>query len=132
MNRDAAAPFEYAVLRVVPRVERGEGVNVGVVLFCRTRGYLEARIEMGPRQRQALEALEPGGDLEAVQSHLDEIARIVAGDPDAGSIARLEAPERFRWITSPSSTILQPSEVHGGVTDSPEQSLQDLFERLVR
>ena len=125
-------PFEYAVLRVVPRVERGEGVNVGVVLFCRTRSYLAARIEMGPRQVAALEALAPDLDLDAVRSHLDELARIVAGDPDGGPMARLDAPERFRWVTSPSSTMLQPSEVHGGVTESPEQSLQDLFDRLVR
>jgi hypothetical protein len=125
-------PFEYAVLRVVPRVERGEGVNVGVVVFCRTRSYLDARIEVGSRQRTALAALAPDVDLEAVQSHLDEIGRIVAGDPDAGPIARLDAPERFRWVTSPSSTILQPSEVHGGLTGSPEDSLGDLFERLVR
>ena len=125
-------PFEYAVLRVVPRVERGEGVNVGVVLFCRTRSYLEARIELGPRQVTALEALAPDLDLDAVRSHLDELARIVAGDPDGGPMARLDAPERFRWVTSPSSTMIQPSEVHGGVTESPEDSLRDLFERLVR
>jgi hypothetical protein len=127
-----AHPFEYAVLRVVPRVERGEGVNVGVVVFCRTRGYLEARIGLGQRQRQALEALAPDVDLDLVQSHLDELARIVGGDPEGGPMARLEPPERFRWVTSPASTMLQPSEVHGGVTDSPEASLRDLFERLVR
>jgi hypothetical protein len=125
-------PFEYAVLRVVPRVERGEGVNVGVVVFCRTQGYLEARVELGPRQRRGLEALASDLDLEAVQSHLDELARIVAGDPEGGPMARLDAPERFRFVTSPSSTILQPSEVHGGVTESPAESLRDLFERLVR
>jgi len=125
-------PFEYAVLRVVPRVERGEGVNVGGVLFCRTRSYLEARIELGPRQVAALEALAPDLDLDAVRSHLDELARIVAGDPEGGPLARLDAPERFRWVTSPSSTMIQPSEVHGGITESPEASLQDLFDRLVR
>jgi len=125
-------PFEYAVLRVVPRVERGEGVNVGVVLFCRTRSYLDARIEMGPRQVKALQALAPDLDLEVVRSHLDELARIVAGDADGGPMASLDAPERFRWVTSPSSTMLQPSEVHGGVTESPERSLLDLFDRLVR
>jgi len=125
-------PFEYAVLRVVPRVERGEGVNVGVVLFCRTRSYLDARIETGPRQVKALQALAPDLDLELVRSHLDELARIVAGDADGGPMASLDAPERFRWVTSPSSTMLQPSEVHGGVTESPERSLQDLFDRLVR
>ncbi len=128
----SAAPFEYALLRVVPRVERGEGVNVGVVVFCRTRSYLEARIEMGPRQVAALEALAPDLDLETVRSHLAELARIVAGDPDGGPMAGLDAPERFRWVTSPSSTIIQPSEVHGGVTEDPAASLGDLFERLVR
>jgi hypothetical protein len=125
-------PFEYAVLRVVPRVERGEGVNVGVVMFCRTRSYLATRIELGARQRGALAALAPDLDLEAVHAHLDEVARLVTGDPDGGPMARLDAPERFRFVTSPSSTMLQPSEVHGGVTESPEQSLEDLFERLVR
>jgi DUF3037 family protein len=125
-------PFEYAVLRVVPRVERGEGVNVGVVVFCRTRGYLGARLELGPRQRAALAALAVDLDLEAIQAHLDELVRIVEGDPEGGPIAMLDAPERFRWVTSPSSTMIQPSEVHGGVTESPEGSLEDLFQRLVR
>jgi hypothetical protein len=125
-------PFEYAVLRVVPRVERGERVNVGVVVFCRTRSYLGARIELGTRQRSVLAALSDGLDVDAVQAHLDEAARIVDGDADGGPIARLDAPERFRWVTSPSSTMIQPSEVHGGVTESPERSLDDLFERLVR
>lgn len=125
-------PFEYAVLRVVPRVERGEGVNVGIVVFCRTRSYLDARIDLGPRQVRALDALATDLDLDAIRSHLDELVRIVAGDPDGGPMARLDAPERFRFVTSPASTMLQPSEVHGGVTDSPEASLQDLFDRLVR
>ena len=125
-------PFEYAVLRVVPRVERGEAVNVGVVVFCRTRGYLGARVELGQRQRAALAALDGGLDVEAVQAHLDQLIRTVDGGPDGGPIARLDAPERFRWVTSPSSTMIQPSDVHGGVTESPERSLEDLFERMVR
>ncbi len=125
-------PFEYAVLRVVPRVERGEGVNVGVVVFCRTRSYLEARIELGPRQRTVLAALQPDLDVAPVEAHLDSIVQVVAGDPDGGPLAKLAAPERFRWVTSPSSTMIQPSEVHGGVTDDPAASLADLFERLVR
>ena len=125
-------PFEYAVLRVVPRVERGEGVNVGVVVFCRTRGFLEARIELGQRQVSTLQEMAGELDLEAVRSHLDSICRIVAGEPDGGPIARLAAPERFRWVTAPSSTMIQPSEVHGGMTEDPAASLGDLFERLVR
>lgn len=125
-------PFEYAVLRIVPRVERGEGVNVGVVVFCRTRGYLGVRIDLGTRQRTALAALSAGNDVEAIEAHLEEVTRIVNGDPEGGPIAKLDAPERFRWVTSPSSTMIQPSEVHGGVTESPQQSLDDLFDRLVR
>ena len=125
-------PFEYAVLRVVPRVERGEGVNVGVVVFCRTRSFLATRIELGARQIAALSALAPDVDLEAVRLHLDAIAKVVAGDPDGGPIASLAGPERFRWVAAPSSTMLQPSEVHGGMTEDPAGSLEDLFERLVR
>lgn len=125
-------PFEYAVLRVVPRVERGEGVNVGVVVFCRTRGYLGARLELGARQRSALSALASDLDIDAIQAHLDELVRIVDGETDSGPIAKLDAPERFRWVTSPSSTMIQPSEVHGGMTDSPAGSLDDLFARLVQ
>lgn len=125
-------PFEYALLRVVPRVERGEGVNVGVVVFCRTRTYLDARIELGARQSAALLALQPDLDLDAVRAHLESTRAIVAGEPDGGPLAALAAPERFRWITAPASTMIQPSEVHGGVTDDPAQSLADLFERLVR
>jgi hypothetical protein len=125
-------PFEYAVLRLVPRVERGEAVNVGVVVFCRTKAYLEASIELGDRQRAAVAALAADVDLEGVQAHLEELRRIVAGDSDGGPMASLDAPERFRWVTAPSSTMIQPSEVHGGVTEDPADSLRDLFERLVR
>ena len=127
MPRDA---FEYAILRVSPRVERGETVNVGVVLFCRTRRFLGLRVELAERQVAALRALAPGMDLEAVRSHLDSIEAIVAGEAAAGPIAALAPPERFRWVTSPSSTVIQPSEVHGGITADPQASLDELFEKL--
>jgi len=91
-------PFEYAILRVMPRVERGELVNVGVVVFCRTRSYLGVKLELGERQLAALGALEPDLDVSAIQAHLDSIRRVAAGDEDAGPIARLAAPERFRWL----------------------------------
>ena len=129
MPRDA---FEYAVLRVAPRVERGELVNVGVVLFCRTRRFLGVRVELADRQAAALRALAPDVDLDSVRAHLASIQAIVAGEPSAGPIAELAAPERFRWVTSPSSTVIQPSDVHGGVTDDPESSLEELFEKLAR
>lgn len=129
MPREA---FEYAVLRVSPRVERGETVNVGVVLFCRTRRFLGMKVDLGERQVAALRALAPDADLDAVRSHLASIEAIVAGESAAGPIAALAAPERFRWVTSPSSTIIQPSEVHGGMTEDPRASLEELFEKLAR
>jgi hypothetical protein len=129
MPRDA---FEYAVLRVAPRVERGELVNVGVVLFCRTRRFLGVRAELAERQVSALRALAPDVDLEGVGAHLASIRSIVEGEPSGGPIAALDAPERFRWVTSPSSTVIQPSDVHGGVTDDPQASLDELFERMAR
>jgi len=125
-------PFEYAVLRVSPRVERGELVNVGVVLFCRTRRFLKVRVELGERQVAALRALAPDLDLDAVRSHLSSIQAIVAGEAAAGPIAQLDAPERFRWVTSPSSTMIQPSDVHGGMTDDPAASLDELHARMTR
>lgn len=129
MPREA---FEYAVLRVSPRVERGETVNVGVVLFCRTSRFLGVKIDLGERQVAALRALAPDADLDAVRSHLASIEAIVRGASSAGPIAALAAPERFRWVTSPSSTIIQPSEVHGGMTEDPRASLEELFEKLAR
>ena len=124
-------PFEYAVLRVVPRVERGEQLNVGVVLQCRPRRFLGCRLGLGQRRLAALTALAPELDTTALEAHLDGIGRIVAGDADGGPIARLSPPERFHWLVSPSSTMIQPSEVHTGLTDDPERSLEDLFAKLV-
>ncbi len=129
MPRDA---FEFAILRVAPRVERGELVNVGVVLFCRTRRFLGVRVALDARQVSALRALDPRVDLDAVRAHLTSIQAILAGEATAGPIAALDVPERFRWVTAPSSTVIQPSDVHGGVTDDPEASLEELFEKLAR
>jgi len=119
--------FQYAVLRVVPRVERGELVNVGVVLHCRTLRFLDCRIGLDEGRRAALLALAPDVDLDAVRAHLVVIEQIVRGDPDGGPIAALAAPERFRWVVSPSSTVIQPSEVHSGLTENPAATLDHLF-----
>lgn len=126
-----AAPeaFAYAVLRVVPRVERGERVNVGVVLHCRARGFLDARIE--PDERRLL-ALAPDLDLDAVRRHLDFVRLVCAGDPACGYVSRFPQDERFGWLVSPSSTIVQPSRVHTGVSAEPAEALARLFEKLVR
>jgi Protein of unknown function (DUF3037) len=120
--------FQYAVVRVVPRVERGEQLNAGVILLCRTRRFLGARTALDERR---LAALAPDLDPATVRPHLEAIERIAAGDTSAGPIARLEAAERFHWLVSPASTIIQPSEVHTGFSDDPAAELDHLFEALV-
>ena len=124
-------PFQYAVIRVVPRVERGERVNVGVVLFCRSGQFLGAEIRLEGAPEAALRTLAPELDLERVRAHLETIGRIVAGDPEAGEIAALPPQERFHWVVSPSSTVIQPSEVHTGMTDDAAAALQRLFRSQV-
>ncbi|MEZ4596623.1 MAG: DUF3037 domain-containing protein [Chloroflexota bacterium] len=122
-------PFQYAVLRVVPNVERGERVNAGVVLLCRPARFLEARIEL---DEALVAALAPGVDLAPIRRILALVPAVCAGDPDAGPIARLEPPERFHWVVAPSSTVVQPSAVHTGLTDDPGATLAWLVRRLVR
>ena len=121
--------FQYAVIRVVPRVERGELLNAGVVLFSRRHGFLAARTEL---DEAALAALSPGCDPAEVRMHLAAIERIAAGDPTGGPIATLEPSERFHWLTAPASTIVQASAVHTGLTADPAAELEHLFARLVR
>ena len=123
----AGEAFQYAILRVVPRVERGELVNVGVVLHCRTLRFLDCRVGLDDGRRRAIEALAPDVDIDSISDHLEVIERIVRGDLAGGPIAALPAPERFRWIVSPSSTIIQPSEVHTGLTDDPGATLDQIF-----
>jgi hypothetical protein len=122
------APFAYATIRVVPRVEREEFVNVGVVLFSRPRKFLgvEARLD-GDRLR----ALWPELDLDAIERQLDVMRLVVAGDPAGGAVAHLPAAERFGWLSAPASTILQPGPVHAGLADDPAATLRDLFADLV-
>ena len=121
--------FQYAVVRVVPRVERGECLNAGVVLFCRRLGFLAARTEL---DEAALRALAPDCDPDEVRPALETLERVAAGDPVGGPIARLEPSERFHWLTSPASTIVQTSPVHTGLTDDPAAELDHLFGELVR
>jgi hypothetical protein len=123
------APFQYAIIRVVPRVERGECLNAGVVLLCRPRRFLAARVGL---DHARLAALAPGVDPATLDTHLAGIERIARGDADAGPIARLGQGERFHWLVAPSSTVIQPSEVHTGLCDDPAEELEHLFERLVR
>jgi len=122
------APFAYTTIRVVPRVEREEFVNVGVVLYSRPRKYLgvQARLD-----RERLRALWPDPDLDAVERQLDVIRLVVAGDPTGGAIALLPAAERFGWLSAPASTVVQSGPVHAGLADDPEAALQELFIELV-
>ena len=114
--------FEAAVLRVVPRVEREEFINVGVVLFCKARRFLAARIAL---DRARLAALAPGlVDPDEVRQHLEHIRLVCEGDPSAGPIAELSQAERFHWLVAPRSTIIQISPVHSGLCDHPEQALR--------
>jgi Protein of unknown function (DUF3037) len=123
-----ADPFAYALVRVVPHVERGECLNAGVVLFCRQRAFLAARVGLDERR---LAALAPDLDPAAVRPHLEAVPRIAAGDPAAGPIAALDRSERFGWLVAPSSTIIQPSAVHTGLSDDPAGMLDHLFVTLV-
>jgi hypothetical protein len=121
--------YSYAVIRVVPRVERGECLNAGVVLLCRPKRFLAARVALDEAR---LRALTPEVDPTTIEEHLAAIERIAAGDPAAGPIARLGQGERFHWLVAPSSTVIQPSEVHTGLCDDPATELEHLMDRLVR
>jgi hypothetical protein len=121
--------FDYAVVRVVPRVERGEFVNAGVILFSRTARFLDARIEL---DRARLMAMAPSIDCDVVQSYLDAIPRVCAGGREAGPIGDLSQSERFHWLVAPRSTIIQTSPVHSGVHSDLRVALDHLFDRLVR
>ena len=121
--------FDYAVVRVVPRVERGEFINAGVIVFCLERRFLEARIVMDEAR---LQALWPHLDLDLVRRHLEAIPKIAAGDASAGPIAQLPQRDRFHWLVSPRSTIIQVSPVHTGLCEeSPERAIDELVERLL-
>ena len=123
-----ARPFVYALLRVVPCVERGEQINVGVTIFCRQHDFLELKIGL---DRHRLAAMAPDADADAIASRLEEIRRVVEGDPSAGSLARLDPSDRFGWLVAPSSTVIQASQAHTGLTSDPAAELDRLFRSLV-
>lgn len=124
----APCGFDYAVLRVVPRVEREEFLNAGVVVWCLAQDYLAARVALDVDRLKALDAT---ADVEEIRAHLEAVPRICAGDPAAGPVARLPAKERFHWLVSPRSTVLQTSAVHSGRTEAPDLALERLFRMLV-
>jgi hypothetical protein len=120
--------FQYAIWRVVPSVERGEALNVGLVVYCRRRQFLAARVLVDDTR---LRTLSPGLDVDAIRRHLDGMARVAAGDPDGGAIAAMPQSERFGWLTAASSTIVQPSPIHTGLCEDPQAVLDRLYTRLV-
>ncbi len=124
----AGSAFSYAIVRLVPRVERGERLNVGVIVFCRPLGYLGARTALDEARAAALW---PELDLAALRPQLAAIERIAAGDREAGPIARLDETARFHWLVSPASTVLQRSAVHTGLCEDPAAQLDHLFETIV-
>jgi hypothetical protein len=122
------ASFDYAIIRVVPRVERQEFINAGVVVFCLEKRYLAARIHLDEAR---LKALWPEADTALVREHLEAVSRICAGDPAAGPIAKLALRERFHWLTSARSTIVQPSPVHTGICDGADGLLDRLAKQFL-
>ena len=120
--------YDYAIIRVVPRVERGEQINVGVILSCPDVDFLDARIELDERR---LLTLDPTHDLEAMRANLAIIPKVCRGGADAGPIGALPQRGRFRWLVSPRSTVIQMSPVHTGRTADPARALERLLERMV-
>jgi hypothetical protein len=120
--------YDYALIRLVPSVERGECLNVGVILFCRTLGFLGARIHLNATRALALS---PDLDLAAIQQQLDTMMLICKGGPEAGDLGKMSQSERFQWLVSPRSTVIQISPVHEGVGDDPEAALEHLLKTMV-
>jgi hypothetical protein len=120
--------FDYATLRIVPCAERAEFVNAGVVLHCPESAFLECRVLL---DEERLRALWPDLEIDVVRGHLAAFPKIAAGDPEGGPIAKLSRRERFHWLVSPRSTMIQVSPVHAGICQSPSDMMEDLFRRLV-
>jgi hypothetical protein len=121
-------PFSYAIVRVVPRVERGEQINAGVILYCRQREFLAALVALDDSRLRALDA---ETSAQEVRAHLDAIARVAEGDPAAGAIASMPQSERFGWLVAPSSTVIEAPPVLTGLTADPVSTLETLFRELV-
>jgi Protein of unknown function (DUF3037) len=126
---DDRCTYDYAVLRVVPHVERGEFVNAGVIVCCTGRQFLKARLELDEAR---LLALDPHADVAAVQAGLEAIVRVCEGGPAAGPIGGLPLRARFDWLVAPRSTVIQTSCVHAGRAGDPDAALERLLERMVR
>jgi Protein of unknown function (DUF3037) len=123
-----ADPFSYAVVRVVPDVERGESFNAGVIVHCPARDFLDARVKLDEGR---LRALAPDADVPQIRAWLDSVVATARGEGPGSAVAKMSRSDRFGLLTAPSSTVIQTSPVHTGLTRSPEQELDHLFARLV-
>lgn len=121
--------FEYAIIRVVPMVEREEFLNVGIVLFCKNKKFLSALI--APSVAERLRAFSANADIEEINAYLCAFQRICNGDKDAGPISKLPQAERFRWLTATRSTVVQTSKVHPGLCTDPNTILEKLYKQMV-
>jgi hypothetical protein len=121
--------FEYALLRVVPRVERGECINAGVLVYCRAKAYVGVRTHLDEAR---LRALDPDADVAGVRAALHAVEGVCAGGEGAGQAARDDAGRRFRWLIAPRSTVVQPGPVHTGLTTDPAAEPERLLDLLVR
>lgn len=128
MPGSTADPFSYAIVRVVPDVERGESLNAGVILHCPARDFLDARVKL---DEERLRALAPGTDVSQVRAWLDSVVATARGEGPGSAVGKMSRSDRFGLLTAPSSTVIQTSPVHTGLTESPEQELDHLFARLV-
>jgi len=124
----ALSSYDYALIRLVPSIERGECLNVGVLLFCPTRHFLGIRIHLDAERALALA---PDLDLAAVQQQLNALIHICTGGPQAGQLGQMSQSERFHWLVSPRSTVVQLSAVHMGLCDDPEAALEHLLKTMV-
>ena len=124
----ALSSYDYALIRVVPSVERGECLNVGILLFCRTLRFLQVRIH---REEARVLALDPHIDLLTIREHLDSIVHICNGEKEAGPLGQMSQSERFHWLVSPRSTVIQTSSVHTGLCADPEATLEHLLKTMV-
>jgi hypothetical protein len=121
--------YDYAIIRVVPKVEREEFVNVGVIVSCQAREFLEAHVELNESR---LSAMDPTLDVDTIRAHLASLLTVCAGGAQAGPIGQLSQRERFRWLVAPRSTIIQTSPVHTGCCQDPTAVLEHLLNTMVR
>lgn len=121
-------PYLYSLLRLVPNIERGESINIGLVMFCRPQRFLHVDYMLDPER---IGAIAPNIDLKLIEPRLRTLVRIAAGDPKGGPVAALDIGERFHWLSNVSNTMIQPGEVHTGLTTNAEATFTRLFAELV-